>query len=73
MPPGRAAVSAGDEALDALRLLYPAWFITRAAFGGYRAEWKTGPGLQIRYVGADSVADLHRRLEVIEAARGDSE
>jgi hypothetical protein len=59
--------------LEALRELFPAWFITPAAFGGYRAEWKSPSGLSVRYVGGTSVADLHKRLEVIEAARGESE
>jgi hypothetical protein len=62
-----------DSELAALRITYPAWHITRAAFGGYRAEWKSPDSLQIRYIGGKSVADLHRRLEVIEAARGESE
>jgi hypothetical protein len=59
--------------LAALQALYPGWHITRAAFGGYRAEWKSPSGLSIRYVGGMSVADLHQRLEVIESARGESE
>ncbi len=63
-----------DEAeFDALRALYPGWRINPAMFGGYRAEWKSPTGLSIRYVGAESVADLHRRFETIEQARGDND
>ena len=62
-----------DLELDALRTTYPAWHIHRAAFGGYQAEWKSESGLAIRYVAAVSIADMHRRLEVIEAARGDND
>ncbi len=61
------------EQLDALRLAYPAWHINRAAFGGVMTEWKSENGLQIRVVHGTSVPDLHRRLEIIEAARADSE
>lgn len=62
-----------EAELEALRALYAAWHITPAAFGGYRAEWKSVNGLQIRYVGGETIADLHKRLEVIEGARGESE
>ncbi|MGB6454612.1 MAG: hypothetical protein WBH47_08990 [Streptosporangiaceae bacterium] len=62
-----------DPELEALRTLYPAWFISRAIFGGLRAEWRSESGLMIRYVGATSVADMHKRLQIIEDARGESE
>lgn len=62
-----------DPELDALRVTYPGWFISRSMFGGYRAEWKSETGLAIRYVAGISIADLHRRLEIIETARGESE
>lgn len=62
-----------DPELEALRVTYPGWHIMRSAFGGYRAEWKSESGLEIRYVAGVSVADLRRRLEVIEEARGESD
>jgi len=62
-----------DIQLAALRELFPAWFIGPAPFSGWRAEWRSESGLSIRYVGGNTIADLHKRLEVIEAARGESE
>jgi hypothetical protein len=64
--------STPDEGLAALRALYPGWWITPAPFKGWRAEWKSESRLQIRYIGANTIAELHQRLEVIEAARGES-
>jgi hypothetical protein len=67
------AVPDDQEELEALRVIYPAWRIARSDFGGLRAEWKSENSLKIHYVGGTSVHDLHKRLEVIEAARGDNE
>jgi hypothetical protein len=62
-----------ETQLEALRVTYPAWHITRAAFLGHRAEWKSASGPSVRFVAGESIADLHHRLEIIEAARGESE
>lgn len=59
--------------LEALKVAYPAWFISPAAFGGFRAEWKSPSGLMIRYVAGNTIPDLHKRLEVIEAARAEGD
>jgi hypothetical protein len=62
-----------DEQLAALRQLFPGWWIGPAPFKGWRAEWKSESGVQIHHVYGTSVADLHKRLEIIESARGESE
>jgi len=72
-PPPHVTNLLGGEMPDAvefhaLQLSYPQWKITRAPFGGYRAEHKSETGLQIRYVGGNSVADLASRLLAITSA-----
>lgn len=58
--------------LAALQQTYPGWWILPHAFGGFRAEWKSESGVQIHYVYGATVAELHKRLEVIEAARAEA-
>jgi hypothetical protein len=64
---------AQQDPLAALRTAYPGWMITPGMFGGFKATWRPESGLQIREIHGTSVANLHRRLEIIEAARADSE
>lgn len=73
-PTDRNLSAVPDDAPDLAKLQeeYPAWWIGRGPFSGYRAEWKSQDGATIRYIGGNDLPDLARRLEVIEAARAES-